>query len=77
MYTGLDKTAVWSSGTRRFYAWASDFPQPLAQQASSYLFNEMKVKGFNFKSLKICEAGQEEECLGQIARHEVYLTLMG
>ena len=34
----------------------------------------MKTKGINnFKSLKICEAGQVEESLGQVA-HEVYLA---
>ena len=33
----------------------------------------MKMKGSNFKSLKICEAGEVEECLGQVAR-EVHLV---
>ena len=25
LFSGFEKTAVWSSGTRRFYAWASNF----------------------------------------------------
>ena len=33
----------------------------------------MKMKGISFKSLKIIEAGQVEECCGQVA-HEVYLA---
>ena len=70
----LKKAAVMLSGTTRFYSRASDFLYLLACQASSHPFNEIKTKGIGyFKSFKIMEAGQVEECLGQTA-HEVYLV---
>ena len=33
----------------------------------------MKMKGISLKSVKVIEAGQVEECCGQVA-HEVYLA---
>lgn len=71
----VEKTAVRSSRTSRFYAWASDFISPLARESSSALTLSMKWKRKGIKILNhsINEAGQVEECLRHVGR-EVFLA---
>ena len=63
---GLEKTTIRLTGKRRFYAWASNFLQPLAHQISSHSFNEMKQKVSILNDSKFCEVGQVKHlCLAK------------